>query len=309
MTQKQNVAIVGAGLMGHGLALVFASEGHKVWITDPFPKVLETVKTRIASTLRALGRDEAAVDLVQTTPGLKSAVGEADIVIEAVLEKLPLKQAVFAELERHSKPDALLASNTSVIPIGQIAAKVESKHRVLGTHWWNPPYLVPLVEVIQAEMTSAEAVTRMLALLKDLGKVPVHVKKDIPGFVGNRLQHALWREAIALVADGVCDADTIDLVVKNSFGRRLAVLGPMENADLVGTDLTLDIHEHILAHLDRSQSPSPYLRSLVQEGKLGFKTNAGFKIWDDEKKNALRAAVAGHLQLLNQLFDTLKDRK
>ncbi len=303
MAVKQKIAIIGAGLMGHGLALVFASGGHRVSITDPFPKVLDTVKTRIASTLRSLGGDEAALDLVQTVPGLRSTVADAEIVIEAVLERLPVKQAVFAELERHAPPEALLTSNTSVIPIGQIAAKLQSKHRVLGTHWWNPPYLVPLVEVIQAEETSLDSITRMIVLLKQLGKVPVHVKKDIPGFVGNRLQHALWREAIALVANGVCDAETIDLVVKNSFGRRLAVLGPLENADLVGTDLVLDIHEHILADLDRSQSPSPYLRALVQDGKLGFKSNSGFKDWTEEKKTALRAKVAGHLKMLNQLLD------
>ncbi len=304
MPDKPNIAIIGAGLMGHGLALVFAAGGHRVSITDPFPKVLETVKSRIAATLATLGHEPNAIALVSAVPGLKSAVDGAEIVIEAVLEKLPLKQEIFAELERHASPEALLASNTSVIPIGEIAAKVRSKHRVLGTHWWNPPYLVPLVEVIQAETTDIAAVTRMMALLKALGKVPVHVKKDIPGFVGNRLQHALWREAIALVADGVCDAETVDLVVKSSFGRRLAVLGPLENSDMVGTDLTLDIHETILKHLDRSEAPSPFLRSLVRNGKLGFKSNSGFKDWNDEKKNALRGAVASHLKMLNQLLDT-----
>jgi 3-hydroxybutyryl-CoA dehydrogenase len=304
MTAKLHVAIAGAGLMGHGLALVFVAGGHSVSITDPVPDVLKTVKVRIAATLKSLDKDESAVDRVAIADSLGDAVRDADIVIEAAPEKLALKQSVFAELERHASPQALLASNTSAIPIGQIAARVTSKHRVLGTHWWNPPYLVPLVEVIQAEATDPQTITQMIAVLKDLGKVPVHVKKDVTGFVGNRLQHALWREAIALVADGVCDAETVDLVVKNSFGRRLAVLGPLENADLVGTDLTKDIHENVLAHLDCSKSPNPYLNALVREGKLGFKSNEGFMTWTEDKKSALQAAVLGHLRTLNQLLGT-----
>jgi 3-hydroxybutyryl-CoA dehydrogenase len=180
-------------------------------------------------------------------------------------------------------------------------ARVASRQRVLGTHWGNPPYLVPLVEVVEAGGAGAAAIARMIALLTRLGKVPVHVKKDVPGFVGNRLQHALWREAMALVAEGVCDAETVDLVVKNSFGRRLAVLGPLENADLVGTDLTLDIHNTVLRHLDRSTAPSPYLEALVGSGKLGFKTNQGFRSWDEAKKAAQRSAVLAHLTRLNGL--------
>ena len=302
MIAKPAIAIIGAGLMGHGLALVFASGGHAVTITDLHADALATVKDRIAVTLATSVMDARAADLVRTEAKLRDAVRHADIVIEAAPEKLELKQHIFAELELWAKPDALLASNTSVIPIGQIASKVVSKHRVLGTHWWNPPYLVPLVEVIETEGTAPETITRMMDLLHALGKTPVHIKKDVPGFVGNRLQHALWREAIALVAAGVCDAETIDIVVKASFGRRLAVLGPLENADLVGTDLTLDIHQHLLPHLDRSVEPSPYLRNLVKEGRLGFKSNAGFRDWTDDQKGSLRASVVDHLKTLKRLL-------
>ncbi len=302
MTEK--IAIIGAGLMGHGLAAVFANGGHEVAVTDPFPDVLATVKERISATMTSIGWDASAVSRIATHATLKDAVADADIVVEAAPEKLPLKQDIFAQLELHARPDALLCSNTSVIPIGQIAARVASKHRVLGTHWWNPPYLVPLVEVIQAEGTDPAAIARMIGLLTRLGKVAVHVKKDVPGFVGNRMQHALWREAIALVDAGVCDAETVDLVVKNSFGRRLAVLGPLENADLVGTDLTLDIQNSVLPHLDRSTEPTPFLKSLVIEGKFGFKTNHGFMPWTDDRKAALRAKVAEHLKLLNQILKT-----
>ena len=288
--------------MGHGLALVFADGGHDVAITDPFPDTLATVQDRIAATLKTLGKDAAAVARVTAHATLAESVRDADIVIEAAPEKLPLKQEIFADLERHARPDALLASNTSVIPIGQIAVRVKSKHRVLGTHWWNPPYLVPLVEVIQTDGTAPETISTMMTLLNSLGKVPVHVKKDVPGFVGNRMQHALWREAIALIDEGVCDAETVDLVVKSSFGRRLAVLGPIENADQIGIDLTLSIQEYLLPHLNRATEPTRTLREMLANGKLGFKTNQGFKSWTEDEKTQLRARVLEHLTLLNKLL-------
>ncbi|MFO1033270.1 MAG: 3-hydroxyacyl-CoA dehydrogenase NAD-binding domain-containing protein [Hyphomicrobiales bacterium] len=241
-------------------------------------------------------RDTSCVAHVHAVTSLEAAVSNADIVVEAAPEKLELKQELFERIESAARSDAILASNTSVIPIGKVMARVRNKARALGTHWWNPPYLVPLVEVIQTAETDPVHITRMMALLTSLGKVPVHVKKDVPGFVGNRLQHALWREAISLIEKGVCDAGTVDLVVKNSFGKRLAVLGPIENADLVGTDLTLDIHKQVLADLEDSHAPSPYLEALVKNGKLGFKSNEGFKAWDDNTKAALRAAVLNHLK-------------
>jgi 3-hydroxybutyryl-CoA dehydrogenase len=297
----EKVAIIGAGLMGHGLALVFADAGHDVVITDSFSETLRTVKSRIAETLKSLERNEAAVDNVKTVASLGAAVADARFIIEAAPEKLELKQMLFEEIENAARSDAVLASNTSVIPITKIMARVKTKHRAIGTHWWNPPYLVPLVEVIATADTSMDVVNQTMALMRQLGKVPVHVKKDVPGFVGNRLQHAMWREAISLVENGVCDAETVDLVVKNSFGRRLSVLGPLENSDLVGTDLTLDIHNQILADLENSKHPSPYLEGLVRNGKLGFKSNQGFKSWTDEKKHALRAAVLQHLKMINSL--------
>lgn len=296
------IAIIGAGLMGHGLALVFAEGGHDVLLTDTYDETLRTVKARIVDTLKTLGRDEAVVSSITTVPTLEAAVANADFIVEAAPEKLELKQGLFARIEAAATPLAILATNTSVIPITQIMAQVKTKHRAIGTHWWNPPFLVPLVEVIQTAETSAEVVASTMALMRQLGKVPVHVKKDVPGFVGNRMQAALWREAISLVENGVCDAETVDLVVKNSFGRRLSVLGPLENADLIGTDLTLDIHKQVLHNLENSQHPSPYLEGLVRDGNLGFKSNQGFKPWTDEKKTALRALVLQHLTKINQLL-------
>jgi 3-hydroxybutyryl-CoA dehydrogenase len=293
---KARIAVIGAGLMGHGIAQVFAVAGHDVTVTDSFVQNLDTVKSRIAANLRDLGEDEGAVARVRTCADLGEAVRDADYVVEAVSEDLALKQKLFAEVERHVRADAILASNTSVIPITAIMQGLAARSRALGTHWWNPPFLVPLVEVIETQWTAAETVAWTMQLHEAAGKQPAHVKKDVPGFIGNRLQHALWREAISLVEHGICDAETVDAVVKASFGRRLPVLGPLENADLVGTDLTLAIHSIVLPAIDRRPEPSPYLQKLVADKKLGFKSGEGFRKWSGEEQAALRAKIMRHLK-------------
>jgi 3-hydroxybutyryl-CoA dehydrogenase len=292
------IAVIGAGLMGHGIAQVFALAGLDVTITDTVAKSLDTVKARISANLRDLGDDAAAVERVSPRAELADAVRDADYVVEAVSEDLPLKQKLFAEIERHVRPDTILASNTSVIPITAIMQGLHRRERALGTHWWNPPFLVPLVEVIETQWTSPEVIAWTMQLHRAAGKKPAHVKKDVPGFIGNRLQHALWREAISLVENDICDAQTVDDVIKASFGRRIAVLGPLENADLVGTDLTLAIHETVLPAIDSRPGPSPYLKKLVADGKLGFKSGEGFRKWSAEEQAALRAKVVAHLKAL-----------
>src|SRR6185312_12800613 len=295
-TSKSKIAVIGAGLMGHGIAQVFALAGHEVTIFDSQQASLATVRQRIAANLKDLGDDERAVERVTPVASLDDAVRNADYVVEAVLEDLPLKQKLFAEIERHVRPDTILASNTSVIPITDIMRGLQRRERALGTHWWNPPFLVPLVEVIETQWTAPEAVAWTMALHQAAGKKPAHVKKDVPGFIGNRLQHALWREAISLVENGICDAETVDTVIKAAFGRRLAVLGPLENADMVGTDLTLAIHNTVLPAIDNRPGPSPYLEKLVAAGKLGFKSGEGFRKWTAEEQAALRSRVVQHLK-------------
>lgn len=293
---KARIAVVGAGLMGHGIAQVFALAGHDITITDTFKPALDAAKDRVLANLKDLGEDQAALDRITPVADLADAVRDADYVVEAVLEDLDLKQSLFAEIEKHVRPDTILASNTSVIPITAIMQGLNKRERALGTHFWNPPFLVPLVEVIETEWTSPDVVAWTMALHRDAGKTPAHVKKDVPGFIGNRLQHALWREAIALVENGICDAQTVDAVVKASFGRRLAVLGPLENADLVGTDLTLAIHKTVLPAIDSRPAASPYLEKLVNDGKLGFKNGEGFRAWTPEQQQALRQRVVQHLK-------------
>ncbi|MGR3499187.1 MAG: 3-hydroxyacyl-CoA dehydrogenase family protein [Limimaricola soesokkakensis] len=305
--KKQQIAVIGAGLMGHGIALTLARAGQYVTITDPHAETLKSAPKRISDSLRVMGAEDIEIartlKMIELCSSVGSAVCKADFIFEAAPEKLDLKRQIFADVEAHAPVAAVLASNTSVIQITKIMDGLKHPERALGTHWWNPPHLIPLVEVIKTGWTDGEVAERMMALLASAGKTPVMVEKDVPGFIGNRLQHALWREAVSLVERGICDAEAVDTVVKSCFGRRLAVLGPLENADLVGTDLTLDIHENVLFDLESRQGPSPYLRQLVKDGKLGMKSGEGFRKWTEDEANAVRARVGRHLTRLEDILD------
>ena len=306
MLKDIQIAVVGAGLMGHGIALTLARAGQHVRITDPSADARDSVITRIAESLDALGvkngRIPEILKNIVVSETLAEAVTNAEVVFEAAPEKLDLKRKIFADIEAHAPERCILASNTSVMPITKITADLRLKNRALGTHWWNPPHMIPLVEVVSTEWTNDSAADMMMALLEEAGKTPVRVKKDVPGFIGNRLQHALWREAVSLVENGICDAESVDTVIKASFGRRLAVLGPLENADLVGTDLTLDIHETVLSDLETRQGPSPYLAKLVKDGRLGMKSGQGFRDWTEDEANDVRKRVARHLTRLDRIL-------
>ncbi len=290
------VTVIGAGLMGHGLAQIFALAGHQVVVQDPYQPSLDSLRERIAANLRDLGQDESAVTRVRAEPDLARAVSEADYVLEAAVENLEIKQQIFAAIEAACPADCILASNTSVIPITAIMGGLRNRSRALGTHWWNPPFLVPLVEVIQTEWTAPSVIDWTMKLHTALGKTPVHVKKDVPGFIGNRLQHALWREAISIVERGIADAETVDAVIRASIGRRLSVLAPLANSDLVGTELTLAIHRTVLPDIENSQAPSPLLERMIEQGKLGFKSGEGFMTWSPEQQSAIRQKMVQHLK-------------
>jgi 3-hydroxybutyryl-CoA dehydrogenase len=281
--------------MGAGIAQTFAVAGHEVYVQEPFEAVRSTVIERVKANLRLMGADVAAADRISVMDNLDAAVGRADYITEAAPERLELKRSIFAELVAKAPRTAILASNTSVMPIGSIVDGLATADRMVGTHWWNPAPLIPLVEVVQATGTSRATVATTMELLQAIGKRPAHIKKDLPGFVANRLQHALWREAIAMVAEGICDAKTLDECVKNSFGLRLSVLGPLENADLVGLDLTLDIHKTIIPELDRHAGPNEFLQELVSAGQLGFKTAHGFRTWTPDEMTDLRERLVAHL--------------
>ncbi len=288
-------AVIGGGLMGHGIAQVLAVGGVQVAVHDVDPAILGDVPRRIADNLQALGCDPDAISRVALAGTLGDALVDVDWVFEAAPERLELKQELFAMLDHAAPAHAVLATNTSVMSIAEIASRARGRHRIIGTHWWNPAFQMPLVEVVQAPETDPEVVARTLTFLTALGKTPVHVKRDVPGFVGNRLQHALWREAFNLVDDGVCDPETIDTVVKSGFGLRMPILGPIENADLIGLDLTLDIHEYILPRLDPPSQPSPGLRARVHAGRLGMKTGTGFRDWTPTAADSLRGSLRAYL--------------
>jgi 3-hydroxybutyryl-CoA dehydrogenase len=289
------IVVIGGGLMGIGIAQVFAVAGHRVCVVEPIDAVRNTIVQRVRANLAMMDEKVEAVDRIETAVDLGTSVASATFVTEAAPEKLEIKRGIFEELVAKSPPTAILASNTSVIPIGRIAEGLVTRDRIVGTHWWNPAPLIPLVEVVQATGTSDATVVATMKLLASIGKKPARVKKDLPGFVANRLQHALWREAIAMVAEGICDAKTLDDCVKNSFGLRLPVLGPLENADLVGLDLTLDIHATIIPELDRHDRPNELLEKYVAEGRLGFKTGEGFHSWTEDGIEAVRTRLMDHL--------------
>jgi 3-hydroxybutyryl-CoA dehydrogenase len=293
--QKHTIGVIGGGLMGHGIAYLLAAAGHGVGVFEPDAELRASLPKRLRAIADLLGDDAALIQRIAGHDQMAAAVQGASFVFEAAPEKLPLKQRIFSELESLVAPETILASNSSAIPTTEIGRDLKHRERVIGTHFWNPPHLVPLVEVIQNDKTSDAVLRATMDLLRGAGKIPVHVRRDVPGFVGNRLQHAMKREAIALVAAGVCDAETLDTVVKEGFGARTAVLGPMEQSDLVGLNLTLDIAEVLYASLDNTPGPHPFLRDKVKAGKLGMKTGEGLRTWAPGEADAVRARLSRFL--------------
>jgi len=306
-----NICMIGAGLMGHGIAQVFASKNYNVRLLDVKAELLSKAIENIRSNLSIMARKgvgleseiEAIISRIKTTTSMDEATSDAQLVIEAVPESLELKQKIFQDLDRLCPSETILATNTSVISPTEIAAKARNRERILGTHFWNPPYLIPLVEVVKGKETSEEAVETTYYVLKNAGKHPVKVMKDVPGFIANRLQHALWREAISIVEKGIADPAAVDDVIKKGFGIRLPVLGPLENADMVGLDMTLAIHDYIFKYIDASPDASPLLKKKVEKGELGFKTGQGFQTWSAEEAEKSRK------NLLDKLIEWTKESR
>ncbi len=300
----KKIAIVGGGSMGHGCAMVFAAAGYPVGM---YSRRLETLQKGVEAMRadltflaeRGLGKledVEPTMARVATTQDLAEAAADADFVLECVAEDMALKQDTFQKLDAMCKPDAILATNTSVMSPTEIASKSQKRDRIIGTHWWNPPFLIPLVEVVQTDETPDWVIDVTMSLHRKIGKRPVHCKKDVPGFIANRLQHALWREALSIVERGIADPKTVDESLKYGPGLRLPVLAPCENADMVGLDLTLSIHNYVLKYLEDSHEPSPLLKEKVEKGELGFKTGGvGYQTWTPEEQKALRAKLLGYL--------------
>ena len=284
--------------MGHGIAQVFAMAGHQVVVVDTNAKVLREVPDRVSASLADLGIQSGPVlGRIELSSSLADAVHNCGAVIEAATEKLAVKRAIFKEVALAAPANALLASNTSTIPITEIGRDLDeaTRSRLVGLHFWFPPVLIPLVEVVVTACLAPEHFDRAFHLMESIGKQPVRVNRDIPGFIGNRLLHALNREALAMVNAGVCDAETIDKVIKLSFGRRFSVLGPMEGIDLVGLDLVESVHGFLFPSLDNSTEPSPLLERQMEQNKFGMRTGEGLRKWTPEEIAETQSRLSAYL--------------
>jgi len=230
-----------------------------------------------------------ALQSVRSSTDLEAEVVNADLVVESIPEDLPLKQRFFQRLSSVASPDAILASNTSGISISAIAEGCSCSERILTTHFWNPPHLMPLVEVVMGRQTQESVAQQTMDILKRCGKIPVLVRKDTPGQLGNRLQHALVREAIHIIHEGIATAEDVDLAVKNGFGLRLPVWGVLEHADAVGLDLVKSVQDYVLPALRNKTFADPLLTQKVQEGNLGAKSGKGFYDWTLRDMSAAKA--------------------
>ena len=287
----QTVAVLGAGIMGHGIAQIFASAGHKVRLYDSNIAALDNAVERIVRNLHPFVEsglmDEASsqrcIEGIQVCKELRLACDGCDLVVEAIIEDLEIKRRLFAAVEKLVHASTVLCTNTSALSITELGSKLDRPERFVGTHFWNPPHVLPCVEVVKGRLTSDDVFERVVAVLERAGKVPVKVHKDIPGFLGNRLQHALQREAIYLLEQGVCDPEDLDNVVKHGFGLRYALMGPIERADLGGIDVTYAVQKYLLPYLDARSTPSPLMAEKVQRNELGIKTGQGFYSWTRQK--------------------------
>jgi 3-hydroxybutyryl-CoA dehydrogenase len=311
----RSIGVIGAGLTGHGIAQVFASAGYGVNLYDVDAAALETAKKRVETNFTVfitLGLAEQqdvtdCLDRITLCPSIEALCRGAHVIIEAVPEDIDLKRRTFTEVERHTAPDVILSSNTSAISITEIGAALKKKDRFMGTHFWNPPHVLPCVEVIRGEHTGEVVFETVFALMEKVGKVPVRVLKDVPGFLGNRLQHAMWREAISLCEQNVASAEDIDKVVKYGFGARMPFIGPLETADLAGLVLTRDIHKYLFPFLDSATKPSPILEELVSEGATGVRAGRGFYVWTPEKtEQFIRQRDTVLLRILHEIIGRVK---
>ena len=317
MKEITKIGIVGAGLMGHGIAQVFASHGFSVNIYDSVEEALAAVPQKIRNNFKAFvelhmaGKTdvEQCLETITLSGNLKTLSEGVQVIIEAVSENLDLKRKIFSELEQYVPRDAILCSNTSAISITEISEALKHKARFVGTHFWNPPHIIPCVEVVKGKYTSDTALETIFDLMKTVGKEPVRVMKDIPGFIGNRLQHALWREAISMVEKGVANAEDIDKVVKYGFGLRCPFIGPLETADLAGLELDYAVHKYLFPYLENSSEPSPVLKEKIDAGMLGVKTGQGFHTWVPEKvEKIINQRDSILLKIINEINQTINDK-
>jgi 3-hydroxybutyryl-CoA dehydrogenase len=299
--------------MGHGIAQSFAQKAYSVTLYDLNDSILEGALSQIRSNLETfveVGLEtkeniEKVFSHIRVSIDLQEAVKEAHLVIEAAPEDLTLKRNLFEELDRYCLEDAILASNTSTLPIYEIGKEVKRKERLVITHWFNPPHIIPAVEVVPGEKTSIEVLEMTIGLLRKIGKKPIKILKEIPGFLINRIQTAMFREILSLLEQGIATPEDIDAGVKGSFGFRLAVIGPLQTMDMGGLDLIYKGMKYLYPFIDRSIDVQKTLREKVEREKLGLKTGKGFFQYEEKEALALSRHSKDRDKRLLYLLKTL----
>ena len=292
-----NILVVGSGTMGNGIAQVLAQGGNTVFLNDMNRDILQAAKSNIELQLAIMVKNELLAESrvaevlgnIRFCENLSECTADIDLVIEAIPEKIELKEKLFTRLEELCPEKTIFATNTSGISINSLAQKVKRKDKLIGTHFFMPAHLIPLVEVVVGKDTAAETVEFVMQVLHSAGKKPIKVAVDLPGFIANRLQHALAREAMSLVQKGVATAEDIDEVVKSSLAIRLLFTGPLEQRDFNGLDTHLSIASYLYEDLENTVKPLKILEDKVAAGKLGLKTGEGFYDWRSKDKTNVLA--------------------
>ncbi|MDR0479011.1 MAG: 3-hydroxyacyl-CoA dehydrogenase family protein [Burkholderiaceae bacterium] len=298
--KKETIAVVGGGLMGAGIATKFALAGHAVVVIETdsarSARVLE-IAAEILDEIIAAGAatpaDKARALALLTVSNQLEDVAPARWVIEAIPEVLDSKRDLYARLEAILPPEAVIASNTSSFPPDQLVQNMRRRERFVILHFWNPPHVIPLVEIVPAAETDPALVDRAVALLRAIGAEPVALKAAIPGFIGNRLQFAVLREALHIVRSGAATPEQVDAVMRASLGRRYSVMGPLEGADLGGLHTFLSISKHLMPKLARDEGAAlELLAAHVDKEELGASTGQGFYHWDAARRARIKQAFA-----------------
>jgi len=298
MTDIARATILGTGTMGPGMGAVLARAGIQVSLYDVSAEALERAKGGVEIAGGVLDRLDAPKSDgggVSFESDLGAALEGAEVVAEAVPEQLELKQQVIADVEQHVTDDAIIASNTSGIPITKMAEGMQHPERLVGWHWSNPPTLIPMNEVIAGEKTSPEAVRAVEDLTRRIGYHPVTLKKEVPGFVENRVLYAIMRECLALMDEGVIDAEGLDLCVQWGIGYKLAVIPPIHLLDVAGLDIYTSVASYLNQDLSNESGVSATAQKLHDEGRLGIKAGGGFFDYTPELAQQLQQERAGKL--------------
>jgi 3-hydroxybutyryl-CoA dehydrogenase len=303
MPQSERHALVlGGGTMGVGIVAMFLGGGWKVDVVSRSASTRDALPAATSRALQAMGKSDDVSGLATYATLDEAPWSKIDIVVETVTEDLALKQQIFADLERLSRPGVPLTSNSSSFPISEIGKGLASQDRMMGLHFFMPAHLIPLVEVVRSVHTDVALAEKVGAIMSDLGKRPVQVKKDVIGFLGNRIQGALMREALWLIEEGVASPEDIDATVRLSFGFRYAAAGPITQKEHSGWDTTCAVAKIIWPDLSNADGPPPVLQRNVDQGRIGFKTKGGFFDWDDASIAKERARYERALSKCLEIF-------